>query len=243
MSKKNIAIIFAGGTGTRMGAGLPKQFLQINGKPILIHTLDNFQNSPSIDKIYIACKADYIEQTRREVEKYQITKVAAIVPGGNTSQDSIFNALSKAREENSDDSIVLIHDGVRPFLSEEVIRANIESVNKHGSAITCTSWYETVILSENGEKIEQVPSRDIAYTAQAPQSFYLGEIVDAHIETRKINPEYIDIVDSCSLLRKMGKEIYIVKGNRGNIKVTTPEDFYILRALLQYKENEQILGL
>lgn len=239
----NIAIIFAGGTGTRMGAGLPKQFLQINGKPILIHTLDNFQNSSSIDKIYIACKEDYIEQTKKEVEKFQITKVAGIVPGGNTSQDSIFNALSKAREDNPDDSIVLIHDGVRPFLSDEVIRANIESVKSHGSAITCTSCYETVILSEDGKKIEQVPSRDIAYTAQAPQSFFLGEIVEAHIATRKVNPNYNDIVDSCSLLRKMGKEIYVVKGNRGNIKVTTPEDFYILRALLQYKENEQILGL
>ena len=239
----NIAIIFAGGTGTRMGAGLPKQFLQINGKPILIHTLDNFQNSPSIDKIYISCKEEYIQQTEKEIEKYQITKVKGIVAGGATSQDSIFNALSKAREENDDESVVLIHDGVRPFLTEDVIRANIESVQKHGSAITCTSCYETVILSENGEKIEQVPSRDIAYTAQAPQSFHLGDILNAHLKIRETNPGYIDIVDSCSLLRKLGKDIYIVKGNRGNIKVTTPEDFYILRALLQYKENEQILGL
>lgn len=239
----NIAIIFAGGTGTRMGAGLPKQFLQINGKPILIHTLDNFQNSSSIDKIYISCKEEYIQQTEKEIEKYQITKVKGIVAGGATSQDSIFNALSKAREENDDESVVLIHDGVRPFLTEDVIRANIESVQKHGSAITCTSCYETVILSENGEKIEQVPSRDIAYTAQAPQSFHLGDILNAHLKIRETNPGYIDIVDSCSLLRKLGKDIYIVKGNRGNIKVTTPEDFYILRALLQYKENEQILGL
>lgn len=239
----NIAIIFAGGTGTRMGAGTPKQFLLVNGKPILIHTLDNFQNSQYIDKIYIACKEEFIEQTRKEIEKYQITKVVGIVPGGVTGQDSIYNALSKAREENEDDSIVLIHDGVRPFLTDEVIKANIDSVKKYGSAITCTACYETVILSEDGEKIEQVPSRDIAFTAQAPQSFYLGEIVDAHLITRKDNPGYIDIVDSCSLLRKLGKDIYIIKGNRGNIKVTTPEDFYILRALLQYKENEQILGL
>ena len=239
----NIAIIFAGGTGTRMGAGLPKQFLQINGKPILIHTLDNFQNSPSIDKIYIACKGEYIEQTEKEIEKYQITKVKGIVAGGATSQDSIFNVLSKAREDNDDESVVLIHDGVRPFLTEDVIKANIESVKNNGSAITCTPCYETVILSENGEKIEQVPSRDIAYTAQAPQSFHLGDILNAHLTIRETNPGYIDIVDSCSPLRKLGKDIYIVKGNRGNIKVTTPEDFYILRALLQYKENEQILGL
>ena len=239
----NIAIIFAGGTGTRMGSGLPKQFLQINGKPILIHTLDNFQNSPYIDKIYIACKEEYIQLTKNQIDKFQITKVKCIVCGGRTGQDSIFNALSKAREENPDNSIVLIHDGVRPILTEEVIYANIENVKKYGSSITCTPCYETVILSSNGEKIDNVPSRDIVYTAQAPQSFFLGDILEAHNEMRKINPDYIDIVDSCSLLRKMGKEIYITEGNRGNIKVTTPEDFYILRALLQYKENEQILGL
>ena len=239
----NIAIIFAGGTGTRMGAGLPKQFLQINGKPILIHTLDNFQESPEIDKIYIACKEDYIEHTKKEIEKFQITKVAGIVPGGATGQDSIYNALIQAYEENPADSIVLIHDGVRPFLTDQVIHDNIESVKKYGSAITCTPCFETIILSPNGQKIESAPSRDEAYTAQAPQSFFLGEIVDAHKKIRKINPTYDGVVDSCTLLRKLGKEIYIVKGNRGNIKVTTPEDFYILRALLQYKENEQILGL
>lgn len=239
----NIAIIFAGGTGTRMGAGLPKQFLQINGKPILIHTLDNFQNSHLIDKIYIACKEDYIEHTKKEIEKHQITKVAGIVAGGTTGLGSIYNALSKAREENDDDSIVLIHDGVRPFLSEEVIKANIESVKEHGSGITCTACYETVILSKSGSLIEEVPLRDIAYTAQAPQSFHLGTIIEAYETVQAKNPEYKGIVDSCSLLRSIGRDVYLVKGNRGNIKVTTPEDFYILRALLQYKENEQILGI
>lgn len=239
----NIAIIFAGGTGTRMGAGLPKQFLQINGKPILIHTLDNFQECDAIDKIYIACKKEYIGQTQKEVAKHQITKVAGIVPGGDTGLDSIYNALSKAREENDEDSIVLIHDGVRPFLTDEVIKANIESVKKHGSAITCTPCFETVILSKSGSLIEEVPLRDHAYTAQAPQSFRLGTIIKAYQTVKAQNPQFKGVVDSCSLLRSIGESVYLVKGNRGNIKVTTPEDFYILRALLQYKENEQILGL
>ncbi len=239
----NIAIIFAGGTGTRMGAGLPKQFLKINGKPILIHTLDNFENSPEIDKIYIACKEDYIEHTIKEIKKYQITKVAKVIAGGNSSQDSIYKALKAAQEENDDDSIVLIHDGVRPILTQEVIKANVDSVKKHGTGITCTACYETVIISDDGHKVDDVPLRDKAFTAQAPQSFYLGDILSAHEAVRKTNPNYDGIVDSCTLLRRQGKEVYIVNGNRGNIKVTTPEDFYILRALLQYQENEQILGL
>ncbi|MCH4284231.1 MULTISPECIES: IspD/TarI family cytidylyltransferase [Bacillota] len=239
----NIAIIFAGGSGVRMGAGMPKQFLEINGKPIIIHTLDNFQNSPAIDKIYIACKADYMETLKNLTNRFAITKVAKIVEGGVTGQDSIFHALKAAYNENPKDSIVLIHDGVRPFVSEEVIEKNIESVKKYGSAITCTAFFETPILSKDGHQVEEMPLKKETFTAQAPQSFYLGEIVSAHEEMRKINPEYIDIADSCNLYKNLGKQVYIVQGNRGNIKVTTPEDFYVLRALLQYKENEQILGL
>ena len=239
----NIGIIFAGGTGTRMGAGMPKQFLQINGKPILIHTLENFENCPDIDLIYIACKEEYILETERQIKKFNISKVKRVVSGGNTGLDSIYKALKAAYDENPKDSIVLIHDGVRPFLSNEVIVKNIESVKEHGSAITCTECYETVVLSSSSSLIEEVPPRASAYTAQAPQSFFLGEIVEAHEKVRPENPMYEGLVDSCSLLRSLGKGVYIVKGNRGNIKVTTPEDFYILRALLQYKENEQILGL
>lgn len=239
----NIAVIFAGGSGVRMGAGMPKQFLEINGKPIIIHTLDNFQNSPSIDKIYISCKSDYIETLKDLTRRFAITKVCGIVEGGNTGQDSIYNALSAAYSENDHDSIVLIHDGVRPFVSEEVIKKNIESVMKYGSGITCTSFFETPILSRGGLEVEEMPLKKEMFTAQAPQSFYLGEIIEAHKEMRKTNPEYTDIADSCNLYKNLGKNVYIVEGNRGNIKVTTPEDFYILRALLQYRENEQILGL
>ena len=239
----NIAIIFAGGSGVRMGAGMPKQFLEINGQPIIIHTLDNFQRSPNIDKIYISCKKDYMDTLKDLTVRFAISKVCRIVEGGANGQDSIYRALCAAYEDNGEDSVVLIHDGVRPFVSEEVIRKNIECVKKHGSAVTCTSFIETPILSKGGKLVEDMPLKKEMFTAQAPQSFYLGEIVKAHKEMREINPEYTDIADSCNLLRNLGHDIYIVEGNRGNIKVTTPEDFYILRALLQYRENEQILGL
>lgn len=239
----NIAIIFAGGTGKRMGAGVPKQFLEIDNKPILIYTLENFQNTDLIDKIYISCKKGYIKKTEKLVEKFGLNKVAGIVEGGLSSQDSIFNALRIAREQNRGDSVVLIHDGVRPFLSEEVIEKNINSVKKNGSAITCTSCYETIIISNDKIKIDEVPSRDTCYTAQAPQSFYLKDIYDAHIAIRKINPNYTNIVDSCTLFKVLGKQVSIIEGDRGNIKVTTPQDFYILNALLEYEKNKKILGL
>nr|WP_296958106.1 IspD/TarI family cytidylyltransferase [uncultured Mediterraneibacter sp.] len=239
----NIAIIFAGGSGVRMGAGMPKQFLEINGKPIIIHTLDNFQNNPLIDKIYIACKSDYIEKLKYMIDYYRITKTKGIVEGGKTGQDSIYNGLKYALKENPEDSIVLLHDGVRPYISDDVIEKNIESVKKYGTAITCTAFFETPVVSESRDIVEKMPLRKDMFTAQAPQSFRLGEIVAAHEKIRKTNPNYENIADSCNLFYNLGKEVHIVEGNRGNIKVTTPEDFYLLRALLQYRENEQILGL
>ena len=124
----NIAVIFAGGSGVRMGAGIPKQFLEINGKPIIIHTLDVFENSPSIDKIYISCKKEYIAKLQKMTQKNGITKVGGITEGGATGLDSILHGLKLAYEENPKDSIVLIHDGVRPYISDDVIESNIKSV-------------------------------------------------------------------------------------------------------------------
>lgn len=242
----NIAIIFAGGTGQRLNNGensIPKQFLKINEKPIIIHTLELFQNHHSIDKIYIAIHPDYYEYMQELVKHYYITKTAGIVKGGATGQDSIYNALKLAQSENPEDSIVLIHDGVRPNITEDVITKNIECAKKNGNAITCTSCFETILVSENGKNPQHVPYRKHTYSAQAPQSFHLGEIVQAHESTRKVNPNYTDIVDSCTLFKTLNKPTYMIFGNRGNIKITTIEDLYILRAFIRYKEDLEAFGL
>ena len=238
----NIAIIFAGGSGVRMGAGVPKQFLEINGKPSLIHTLQLFEEHEDIDKIYLAINEEYLDYAAKLVEDFRIEKVSAIVAGGETAQDSIYHALSKAAEENPEDSIVLIHDGVRPFVSYEVICDNIDGVKNYGSAITCTQCYETILLSKDGSTVQEMPLRKESYAAQAPQSFRLGEVLRMHEKIRATEEGYTNIVDACTLYRKLGKEPHIVLGNRGNIKVTTPEDVYMFRALIQYKENEQTFG-
>lgn len=239
----NIACIFAGGSGVRMGAGVPKQFLEINGKPIIIHTLQLFQYHEMIDKIYISVLKDYIPYMKDLVADYHLNKVVKVIPGGETAQDSIYNALKTAEAENPADSIVLLHDGVRPFVSYEVISNNIESVKKYGNAITCTACYETIMISKNGEVVDNVPYRKETFSGQAPQSFYLKDIIAAHDVVRASETGYENMVDALTIIRSQGIEAHMVMGNRGNIKVTTPEDVYMFRALLQYKENEQAFGL
>lgn len=241
----NIAIIFAGGVGQRLNNGensTPKQFLKINDKPIIIRTLELFQTHKDIDKIYISIHPDYYEYMQELVKYYYITKTAGIVNGGKTGQESIYNALNLAQKENPQDSIVLIHDGVRPNITEEVITKNIECTKKNGNAITCTSCFETILISENGINPEHVPYRKDTYAAQAPQTFHLGEVIEAHEITRKTNPNYTDIVDTCTLYKTLDKKTFMVKGNRGNIKITTIEDLYILRALIRYKEDLEAFG-
>ncbi len=241
----NIAIIFAGGVGQRLNNGensTPKQFLKINDKPIIIRTLELFQTHKDIDKIYISIHPDYYEYMQELVKYYYITKTAGIVNGGETGQESIYNALKLAQKENPQDSIVLIHDGVRPNITEEVITKNIECTKKNGNAITCTSCFETILISENGINPEHVPYRKDTYAAQAPQTFHLGEVIEAHEITRKTNPNYTDIVDTCTLYKTLNKKTFMVKGNRGNIKITTIEDLYILRALIRYKEDLEAFG-
>lgn len=240
----NIAIIFAGGIGQRLNSGdsVPKQFLKINDKPIIIHTLEIFEKHELIDSIYISIHPDYYDYMQELVKHYYINKTKGIVKGGQTGQDSIFNALELAKSENPANSIVLIHDGVRPNITSEVITKNIECTKQNGNAITCTSCIETILVSENGINPQHVPYRKHTYCAQAPQTFYLEEIFNAHLETRKNNPQYKDIVDSCTMFKTLNKETFMIEGNRGNIKITTIEDLYVLRAFLRYREDLQLLG-
>lgn len=242
--KKNIGIIFAGGVGKRMGdTQIPKQFISINDKPIMIHTLDYFQDNDEIDEIYIACVKEWIPHLKKLLQNFNINKVIEVVEGGNTAQDSIYNALLAARKNNGDDSIVLIHDGVRPFIAKHLISDIIKCTNEKGNAITCTACFETIIVCEEFDKVEHVPLRKNTYAAQAPQAFHLGDIIDVHNQIRESNPAYDQMVDACTMYRKLGKDVHMVRGNIGNIKITKPEDVYILEALMKFRKDEEIMGL
>lgn len=239
----NIGVIFAGGVGKRMNSRVkPKQFINVYGKPIIIHTLELFDNHEEIDAIAVACLEDWIPYLEELLEKFNIKKVKKIVPGGASGQESIYNGLKAAEEiASGEKSIVLIHDGVRPLIHAKTISDNIASVKEHGSAITSVTVKETVLVVSKDNSIDSVPKREDTRLARAPQSFYLDEIIGAH--RKAIAENRFDFIDSCSMMQYYGKKLYLIEGPQENIKITTPDDFYTMRALLDAKEEAQIYGL
>lgn len=239
----NIAVIFAGGVGSRMHSKQkPKQFLEMYNKPIIIHTIEYFENHPSIDAIVVVCVEDWIPYFEKLLYKFRIEKVKKVVPGGATGQLSIYNGLKAAETiAGSERAIVLIHDGVRPLINEKVITDNIASVEKHGSAITTAVVKETILVVNDGTStIDYVPSRKNSRVARAPQSFWLDEILAAH--EKSLAEGETNCIDSCTMMQKYGHDLFLVDGPGENIKITTPEDFYTMRAILEAKENAQIYG-
>ena len=239
----NIAVIFAGGVGSRMHSKeRPKQFLEMYNKPIIIHTLEFFQNHPMIDAIVVVCIENWIPFLEKLIYKYRIEKVRVVVPGGETGQLSIYNGLKAAKEmAKNEKAIVLIHDGVRPLITEKLITDNIESVKKYGSAITTAKVKETIlVVSDEDSSIDYVPSRKNSRVAKAPQSFWLDDILSAHEKALKKGET--TWIDSCTMMQEYGFKMHLIDGPSQNIKITTPEDFYTMRAILEAKENEQIYG-
>ncbi len=237
----NCALIFAGGTGQRMNTKTrPKQFLELHGKPIIIYTIEVFENHPDIDAIVVVCLKDWIPFLEKKLEHYDIDKVVAVVEGGNTGQESIRHGLDALAKHIGTDSNVLVHDGVRPLISAETISSCIESVNNRGSAITVTPAIETIVQEEDG-KVVNVIDRQACRLAKAPQCFNLGELLSAHLRAEEDGLD--DFIDSASLMRHYGHTLYTVEGSPENIKITTPSDFYIFRAFVDAQENSQIFGL
>lgn len=238
----NIGVIFAGGVGMRMHTrGIPKQFLKVNGKPIIVHTVEIFENTSEIDAVVVVPN-DSISLMANLVSKFNLSKVRNIVSGGDTGQLSIFSGLKAAKKmSNSEKDIVIIHDGVRPLINGDVINNNIQSVKEKGSAITVAPAKETLIIVNNDQKIESVLARDKSRIAKAPQSFYLHEILD--IEEKAIASGKNNFVDSSTLMAFYGKKLFTVEGPYENIKITTPDDFYMFKALFDARENAQIFGI
>lgn len=236
----NIAVIFAGGTGQRMQtAEKPKQFLLVHGMPIIVHTIEAFETHPEIDGIVIACLESYITHMHDLIYRYRLQKVKAVVPGGATGQLSIYNGLKKAAELHPDpETIVLIHDGVRPFIDHDLITRNIEQVKKNGSCITCCPASETFVVLDTHDRVDRIINRKRSQHAKAPQSFYLHDILACHEQAQQDG--YTDMVDSVTLMSHYGRELAVTECGSDNIKITTPYDFYIFRALYDARENKQL---
>ena len=235
---RNVAILFAGGVGSRMGSETPKQFLEWNGKAIIIHTLDVFEQCEKIDEIILACKEDWIPFTRELIEKEGLKKVVSIVPGGATALDSQYNGLKEARRLHpGEDVCVLIHDGVRPLVDEPTILRCIEGVEKFGSAITVTRAIETVITIDDNEEICEILDRSHCRMAKAPQCFRLSEILGAHEDAIACGKH--EFIDSASMMMAYGHKLHTVMGEPENIKITTPSDYYMFLGISQSRKAEE----
>jgi 2-C-methyl-D-erythritol 4-phosphate cytidylyltransferase len=237
---KHIAVIFAGGSGKRMNTvAKPKQFLDLNGKPIIIYTTEIFDNLPEIDGIVVVCLESWIPYLKKLIRKFEITKVVDIIPGGDTGQESIYNGIVSAAKHFSEDDMVLIHDGVRPLINEKAILDNIKTVEQYGSCITCIPATETLVVKQEDGSLE-IPARNNSLIARAPQSFIIKDILSAHNRARTENRH--DFIDSCTMMSHYGYKLHTIIGPMENIKITTPTDFFIFRAMVEVHENQQIFG-
>lgn len=227
------AVIFAGGVGARMkSADIPKQFLEVEGKSIIIRTLEQFSNHARVDKIFISCLEGWIPELEAQINTYGIKKVCSIVRGGENGHQSIHNALAEAVKVSRPDDMVLICDGVRPMISEQLISTCISEAEKYDTAVPVTPSIDSVLESVDGTLCAKNYKRNTMFITQAPQGFRISKIWDAHIEAEKRN--ILSPTSSCELLIELGQTVHIFIGERQNIKVTTPEDLYILRSGYYY---------
>lgn len=232
------AVIFAGGVGTRMRSrDLPKQFLVIHERPIIVWTIQAFQECDRVDNVVVACNADWLDYCRKLVDSFELSKVRAIVPGGTTGQLSIRNGLlAAAKLSNPQKTAVLVHDGVRPLIDQETIKSCVEAVEEYGSAITCVRAKETTLLERDND-VDVVP-REHVLLARAPQGFWLSDLLSAHEEAYAA--EKYDYVDSATMMAARGMALHLVEGRYDNLKITTQDDFYSMRAILDSREDGQL---
>lgn len=226
----NFAIIVAAGSGTRFGSKIPKQFLEIGGKPLLIHTLEKFENCAAIDEIVVILSADEIANFNLTLEKFNFSKLTKTVAGGATRAESVRNGLNAIDSEKCE--IVAVHDGARPFVSVEEIGETIEKARKIGAACLVAKVTDTIKQVANGKIIGTI-DRENLRRALTPQTFRF------EILQRAFAPENFDAnaTDECFLVEKLGCEIAFVDGSARNIKITTLEDFAVAEINLKTKEN------
>ncbi len=242
----NFAIILAAGVGQRMrNGGLPKQFLKLQNKPIIIYTLEKFANMADIDKIIIPCHGAYVEYMEELLEMYHIHKVERVISGGTDRQASLRRGLATIRQLGAkDDDIVIVHDGVRPLISEAVVRENIRIAGEYGCAVTVHPVTESVVVTAGVQVgIEDFKKRADTYTMTAPQTFRFDILSEIFNDMAPKEYQGMPLLDAAMLYAAGGGQPHLVKEQNMNLKVTTPEDFYILRAMLELEENKFIFGL
>ncbi len=230
-----VALLTAAGNGTRMHQDIPKQFIHVDNKPIIIHTMEAFQRHPSIDAIMVVTIDAWSAVLWAYAKQFNITKLKWVVPGGETGQDSIRNGLEALNKELSYDDVVMIHDGNRPLVSTEVISNSLATFAAHGNAVAVIPCTEVVFESDDGCCSCVSTERERLFRTQTPHTYKLGELLDAHKEAERQGLP--NMAASCMLMKELGKMTYFSKGSEENMKITTLEDLRIFKALLHTKEE------
>lgn len=231
-----IALIIAGGSGNRMHQDIPKQFLTVNEKPVIVYTLEAFENHPEIDSIAVVCIDGWAQVLQAYARQFNISKLQYVIPGGENGQGSIRNGVFELEKHFRDDDLVLIHDAIRPMVSAEIISDNIRVAREHGNAITVIPCAEAMMQTEDGVVSVGSYPRERLKRTQTPQAFKLGDICGLH--RRALEVGITNSVASCTLMIEMGEQVYFSAGSEKNIKLTTVEDIDIFKALLAAKRSE-----
>ncbi len=224
----NIALILAGGSGTRLGGSLPKQYQELAGKPVLVRTISAFQQQDEIDEIHLVCAKNWVAPVKMLVQKYALEKVVQVITGGADRRESCFRGLSSLMKQHSPEDIVLIHDGARPLVSSRIITDCIAAAQKWPASTTAIPVQDTILDSEEGEWISSVPERSRLYAVQTPQTFRLGVIYQGHLAFPPDSP----VTDDAGILAAQGISVHLVEGDKRNLKLTTQEDLEIARIFL-----------
>lgn len=233
----NIALILAAGNGTRMGNNtIPKQFLEIYNKPIVVHTIEQFEMHFDIDEIVVVTKKEYIDKIKIWIRQYDLSKVHHVIEGGDSRQISVYNGLKCIEKFANKDDIVLIHDSARPLVNHRIITDNINGAKTYGAVDTVIPSSDTIIHSKDGVVIDDVPLRKELFLGQTPQSFKVDLIIAAHEYANKNN--ITEASDDCQLIRRNSGTIHLIQGDRLNFKITTFDDLMMLKALLKIGRTE-----
>ena len=236
----NIAVILAGGVGNRMRSkDIPKQFLLVAGKPIIVYTLEKFESSDEIDKIVLVCKDGYEEKLRGYVEEFRLKKVSAIVLGGDTRQDSLYQGVVASRNlsTNPEEDIVLIHDAVRPAVSHELISKTIEMAKLHKAVISVGRPIETIMIIGEDGFVKEVKNRNICRTGKAPHAYNL-ELLSSIFEKSRADGKF-DYIDDESMMYDYGIPLFTVECSDANIKITNRMDYIVFRSFIWALEDSQ----
>ena len=234
----NAAVIIAGGVGNRMGMDIPKQFINIGDKPVIIYTLEGFQRHPEIDQIGVVCLDGWHDTLRRYAGEYGIAKLKWIVSGGKTGQESIRNGVFRLESELRDDDIAVIHDGIRPMVDSAVLSDVIRVCKLYGNAVTATPFTEQIFRAdEGGETTSEYIPRDSVRKVATPQAYRYGDLLRAY---RKAFDEGIGIYGSAytnTMMVDLGYTLHFAAGSDRNIKLTTREDLELFRAYLRMEND------